>query len=375
MINIDLLIYNLCDLKMCIMKTQIWSKYYTPNTLSDGIVDSIEPKFHPVYVIDICAGSGNMLKSAQKRWPNSKFIGVDISISEKLINKNFQERNILFHEFDALNIGLLKRKIKLNGKKLILANPPFGKYYGTAYKPTKGLQKLYQIALKTNRIEILMLISNLSILNKGDYFGAVLPENIFTSEKMREFYIKFQTYFENIKVEYHKESFAGSEVKVRTFVAKYTGASKISDFKSNKNINNNISEKYSLIRGIDNTKILPGCIPDNSCYEVVHFNNLNGDIISKRHINDDGSKLLDKRIGKNDIIVIRVGRNAGTIIIPDQRHFDCLVSDHLIIIKNGRNLNKKSLKEAQSSLYASKKGLTTKYVSKNDIWSAIHLKQ
>ena len=28
-----------------------------------------------------------------------------------------------------------------------------------------------------------MLVSNLSILNKGDYFGAIIPENFFNSEK------------------------------------------------------------------------------------------------------------------------------------------------------------------------------------------------
>ena len=68
---------------------QEWSKYYTPEVLSKGIVEGIDSSFFPNEVVDICVGSGNMLSSAKQRWPKASLVGVDIKLSKDIDSLGF----------------------------------------------------------------------------------------------------------------------------------------------------------------------------------------------------------------------------------------------------------------------------------------------
>ncbi len=83
------------------------------------------------------------------------------------------------------------------------------------------------------------------------------------------------------------------------------------------------------------------------------------------------SKIRDLRkvIEPNDLLVVRVGRNAGSIIVPNSEHLGKPTSYHLMIAKN--ILDKIELSDLKEKLLARRKGLTAKYISKFDLSESI----
>ena len=342
-----------------------WSKYYTPHIIAEEIVDKIPKEFYPTNVIDICAGSGNLLNAAFSKWSDVNFIGVDVASTLDEINSNWS-----LYSFDATDLNRLKKEINfIEGPRLVLANPPFGNNKGKKKASINDeLSNLFKVE-KLNRVEADMLISNISLLRKGDVFGALLPENIFTSEKFAQFREKF---FKLFTVQYlgaSKKFFKGSEVKTRQFVGIFKGLSKEIHEKKN-DLSTNI--KLNIHRGIDNSKLI-GEIDINKRkkhLEVIHFNNPEGKILNRKFIYPD-KNVTYRQIEENDLLIVRVGRNAGRIILPNSDHIGKAFSDHLIVIKNIRN-NTPNIESIEKNLIKNRKGLTAKYISKKDIIKALN---
>jgi methylase of polypeptide subunit release factors len=345
-----------------------WAKYYTPQHIAEEIVDKIPKEFYPKNVIDICAGSGNLLSAAEKRWGKANYISVDIS------DNNVLTSNYNFYQLDALDFISLNKLVKFkDGKRLVLANPPFGSISSSKNKIINNdpLEHYLSEFQQLNRAEASMLISNLTLLRKDDVFGALLPENIFSSEKFCSFRNFFLSLFDICFIGTSNQYFSGSEVKTRQFIGIYKGGRvEISDrFKRIENKR----EIVKIYRGIDNSKLSNvGDFNDIKNYsEVLHFNNPEGLIISKKYIHN--SKLNTTEIVQpNDLIIIRVGRNSGRIVKPNEYHIGKLVSDHLFIIKSiPKKLSKKQLIKAEQCLLNSKKGLTASYISKADVYNTL----
>lgn len=344
-----------------------WSKFYTPRTIAKEIVAKIPKDFQPTNVIDICAGSGNLLNAAWSKWADVNFIGVDVTSKLDKIDSNWS-----FHNFDATDIERLNNEINfIQGPRLVLANPPFGNNYNKKKKTSNNheLFNLFKVN-RLNRVEADMLISNISLLREGDIFGALLPENIFTSEKFTQFR---ENLFQLFTVKYIGNSgkfFKGSEVKTRQFVGVFKGLSTKSNEKKN---NLSTNSKINILRGIDNSKLIKDIDINKrkKHLEVIHFNNSKGKILNRKFIYLDKNKTY-RRIEENDILIIRVGRNTGEIILPNSDHIGKTFSDHLIVVKNVR-CSKLCLKSMEVNLKESIKGLTTKYISKSDVLKALDL--
>lgn len=338
-----------------------WNNFYTPKVVASHIVDLIPNNYNPQYIVDICAGSGNFLNAALERW-NVEALGVDIHPVQGKVSFVMHEENAL--NFDRLNF------INSNNKKLILANPPFGKLEDVIESVCIKHTRLQIEALKSKRIEANMIVSNMSFLQEGEIFAAILPENIFSSSNLKKFRDLFLSYFEVI---YHGPSekyFKGSEVKTRIFIGKYQPNFEI---KENDVIERKVKTTVTAIRGIDNSKLLRN--PEvNDCLryaKVVHFSNdyahINIECMIKRDNLDSR-----KKIQKSDFLVSRVGRNSGKIHLVKQDFVGKYASDYFYIIKDAEHLlTEEILSKLEKRLLSKVTGLTAKYLRKIDIMHEI----
>lgn len=345
-----------------------WSQYYTPNKVASEIIAKIPDDFVPANVVDICAGSGNLISAAKIKWKNARYICVDISELNETIDSEW-----IVHQINALNISELKKEIQfVEGSRLVLANPPFGynDYKEAIVDCTDYYKEFDQNKLtKLNRVEASMLISNLSLLRDGDMFGALLPENVFTSEKFEDFRITFFNFFDIVHLGDSSKYFSGSEVRTRQFIGVYRKnriTENLYSF-SKPTFNNSLDVVY---RGIDNTKLFDeenlGSITQK--LEVLHFNNKSGNI-SLRKFADLGKLKNYQTVKKGDLLIIRVGRSAGKIIISRPEHYGKGVSDYLFIVR-GNSFSKSILKTIEESLVNCRKGLTANYICRNDVLSS-----
>ncbi|WP_367753788.1 hypothetical protein [Flavobacterium sp. WC2430] len=349
------------------MITKDWLNFYTPMDIANEIISLIPQGYAPTTVVDICVGSGNFLKAASLRWNKINKIGVDICPTASIVEIT---ENI--YKLDALNLENLCQ-IDFGANKLILANPPFGKSPNISnIKISAEHQQLHLEAIRSKRIEALMLVSNLSILRKDELFAAILPENIFYSENLKKFNKMF---FENFEILYlgdAKEYFKKSEVKTRIFIGKFIVKSK--EEYSESKLNSNYKINIQVIRGIDNSKLLKTLNEDVILFdEVVHFNNNEGSIKLKRYIRKNSfSKLL--KIEKNDILVSRVGRNSGKIHQVKYEYEGKYLSDYFYLLKNFKKIaNGKQLTIMENALLQKKRGLTSRYICKKDILEQMNL--
>lgn len=344
-----------------------WSKYYTPKLVANNIISMLPQEFNPTKVIDICVGSGNFLEAAIRQWDDIKAIGIDISLND--INK---ENKYTLHQMDALNLELLSKTIKRNNKevKVILANPPFGKLENSEKYLNKknSLNLIHNEAVRIKRIEALMLVSNLKLLNVGDYFGAILPENFFTSLRLAKFKEMFLKEFTEVIIGEREKYFSKSEVKTRIFIGKYAGNKK--RVKS-QIIKSKIFDRpnYILHRGIDNSKLFS--VKSDCDIEVVHFSNLEGIQKLKRfYPKTEAIKRLI--ISKNDTLILRVGRYSGYSYQAKKEFLNKYVSDYFYLLK-GIRLNKKEQITLQNTLICKRKGIATNYLNKIDIINSIDI--
>lgn len=327
----------------------VWDNFYTPRDLTKELLTHIPEKFFPSHIIDICGGSGNMLIEGSIKFPKAKITYIDKSIHENILNLYNDIWDI--YQFDSTNHEIINY-FNFNEKKLLLANPPFG------YSVENSNFKYKRF----NRLEIQILDVNISILNEGDIFAAVLPENIFTSEQTSDFKHHFENNFETIYLGKPSKYFDTSEVLTRLFVGKKIYPKKNVQHKAAK-----INSEYLIVRGVDNSSLNNSSPVQNESIGIVHSNDLNTNSIYSCLMSDYGNKLI---IDAKDLLVVRVGRNSGKVLIPSNREINKGVSDNLFILRNHK-IRSKELKKFEHFLVNSKKGLTTNYITKNDISLAI----
>ena len=140
-----------------------YSKYYTPLEVSSALVKLIDFKDYSS-VVDICCGSGNLLKAARDVNATLNCYGVDIidvSIDCGATAKSDGREYALNHteKFDYA-----------------LANPPFGRRESKKY--TNRLFRGKYKHITSSRLEIEMLLANLRVLKQSGILLIILPSTI-----------------------------------------------------------------------------------------------------------------------------------------------------------------------------------------------------
>lgn len=339
-----------------------WYSFYTPKNVAEMIIDMIPAGYNPKLIVDICAGSGNFLEAALSKW-NTEAVGVDIQSIDNLSNKPYTLH--LLNALDINNLNFITHKTD----KLVLANPPFGKMDSSNISFCYKHSDLQEIAIKSKRIETNMIVSNMSLLKSGEIFAAILPENIFSSEKLIDFRRLFLSYFEILHMGDPEIFFRGSEVKTRVFIGRYIENPLLINKEKVKESVESID--YKIIRGLDNSKIIKKSEDfrsTNKYRRIIHFSNNEGPL-SKFYIE---KKTNQFKLDKTDIMISRVGRNSGKVFKVDSLFVGKLFSDYFYVVKNIQNLiDEEKRQQLENILINRRKGLTAKYICKKDIKSAL----
>jgi type I restriction-modification system DNA methylase subunit len=156
--------------------------YYTPPSVADKLVQLI-PQADIKNIADFCVGNGDLLKSAEKRWPNSKFLGLDIS-KNAINNLQKENNNWVLSKCDFLNPRSRNKSKVLSeykrGFDLILLNPPFSCIGST----------IHQISINDNIFTVStsmkFLIESVKYLKKEGVLYAIMPTSVAYSQKDRK---------------------------------------------------------------------------------------------------------------------------------------------------------------------------------------------
>jgi len=367
-------------------------KYYTPVSLLDALLEYI-PEKQVENVVDISCGSFNLLKSALKKYPNARCVGVDIE------NQDVSDcSNICFVKQDG-RVFSKQQHEKSVTFDLILTNPPFGRL-----KKEDRLFEDEPNAELCSRYECEMMYANSLLAQEGSYMIAILPATFVEGDLYLKYRKKLaKSYAIRQLIKLPGNVFSRGNISAYAIILYRTDAEKIRDTQIGNAIYENskwiIACEYSvppddIIRGFwvsSNLSMIPKEKKEIDC---IYRGN-----ISSTYFSTDGDEILHcssifeygkwvplvchckgyppnnaKYVHDGDIIVNRIGKNAGfwTKYVGESR----LISDCLIVVRGGigieRYLNQHS---TDGRLEIPLKGVATKYISISDLMASYFVKR
>ncbi|MBQ0015062.1 MAG: SAM-dependent DNA methyltransferase [Oscillospiraceae bacterium] len=227
-----------------------YSKFYTPQKTAKTLIYELSIP-EPQKVIDICCGSCNLLFAAKKKWNNVNLYGVDISESQST-------NEVIYERKDGRQFAIEHP----HEFPLVLANPPFD-----FIKIKKQFPKLFVNEFKditTSRLEIEMLIANLSLLSQNGVLLIILPSSFVEAEtykKIRQI-IANNYYVESI-IKLNETTFGASRINCYALI-----------------IHNTLKTQY-------HTKI--GCISEDL---ISYTSNINSETLKKGYWTCDNTTFV-----------------------------------------------------------------------------------
>ncbi len=359
-------------------------KYYTPVDLFDILLDYL-PRTGISSVVDISCGSFNLLKSAQKKFPGAKCVGVDIE--DQVIESC---NGIQFIRQDGREYA----KTQYNRKRkfdLILSNPPFGrlKKEDRVFEKNEG-------AILCSRYECEMMYANYLLAKNGTSMIVILPATFVEGD----LYIKYRKKIANdfsVKaiIKLPGNVFSKGDISSYAIILykshKQAGDStQIGDaFFENERwrvVFSSNTCKERMLDGIWVESMKPISLVEKENVENIFRGNISSAFFSTKgervlhcsSIFENGvwrpsqcycEGILDnnrKYAQAGDILINRIGKNAG---FWSKYHGEKqLVSDCIIVVRGKSDLesffNKHSV---HGRLIVPVKGVATKYISIKDI--------
>jgi type I restriction enzyme M protein len=374
-------------------------KFHTPPELANFLV-SLLPNNQFSSVIDICCGSWNLLNATKIRWPEINIIGIDLDRKAGLE----KPKDTLFKLMDGRQYALYCIKNQRTFD-LVVANPPFGKI------DKKVLLHFNNFPLCLNlkgfaclRIETEMMIANALLVRPGGFLVAIVPSSFVEAESFKELRINFAKEF-NVKLLVRLSKNAFKPNKIRSYIIvlskKLTPLNNLTkptysfDASFNKSIWGKKFEyvlpkeniecgiwNYSVVNNvnIENIKTFRGKISSNDFSNkgvpVLHTSSppKSGQIwnANTRFIKSHPNLSNLPFASDGDIIISRIGKSAGYWYIYSGK--DILISDCLIVLKSSNQKNVLDFLNINSTngcLVHLVKGLTTQYITENDLRSWI----
>jgi hypothetical protein len=301
--------------------------FYTPKILADKLVGFVNKKNYKT-VADFCVGDGELLRSAEARWPDIKCFGSDISEDAIRLtasgHSNWKLSQIDFLDSDSrMQSSIIKTQPFYD---LILLNPPFSCIGGTVHS-IEFEEEIFQASTAMK-----FLITAMKYLKDDGALYAILPTSIAYSQRDNKLWSALEkkhnlSILEEPKNKYFKSCDPNVIlVSVNDFsqISKYKTITRISlEFKG-----------LSIFRG----KVSMDQINNNGGqYYLVHSTNINNNKIDdlaikidKPHSEISGPAVLLPRVGKPNPL--------KTCIITKEENY--ILSDCIIAIKT------KSIKEA-----------------------------
>lgn len=345
-----------------------YTRFYTPNTISDFLINqlNIEP---PKAVVDICCGGCNLLHAVNKRWENTELIGADI------VDTKVEDVKTVVSDGREY---ALKTKSRYS---LVVANPPFVKVEKKNQFP--GLYDIFGQNLNTSRLEVEMLLANLLLLKRNGILVIIMPVSFVLAQRYSKYrdWLAKNYYIQDIFKLPH-ELFGASKIKTYALI--------IQNSKSNGRLTSvhHVSQDTGkfVSKRIDSLKIFNDCWIDNQPYNKKTINIKRGNISSNQFektgklvlhtskiCNDWApSKRYVSKTPKNpvfvesgDIIVSRIGQSAGYFCIYSGSK--AMISDCLFVIKDPDGIIASVIEGNQYNRIV--RGVSTPYITQSDFIS------
>ncbi|KXY34998.1 HsdM family class I SAM-dependent methyltransferase [Bacillus sp. FSL K6-0067] len=365
-------------------------QYYTPRSLARLLVDLINLE-EPQNIIDICAGSWNLLDAASDKWPKAELSGVDIDENSY---KSFIQDGRMF-SFEAIE--------KENFFDLVLANPPF-RYEEKDSNVIEQIER-HTAAFHFNgyiytRLESTMMICNTLLVKPNGILAAIVPNGIINSESQQRLRVFISRAFHLEKlIELPSNAFGKKDIHTSIIILRKVSCSNRKETEIYKAINCDKAYALQYKYSIEAEEILKGNwnvlsknkILEKNDYRIMRNNISSNKLVDKKEnyffpvihssaISKDGKIRLDKmrytqyRPGKpistkkGDIVMIRVGRNCGLFSIIN-KEINLYTSDCILIIRANSEKSRMNIINVLKSDYLNqiKKGVTTKYITKKDL--------
>lgn len=341
-----------------------YSKFYTPPQTARILINELSIPT-PQKVIDICCGSCNLLFATKEKWNSVTLYGVDVSechsmnsvINEKKDGRQFAVEHP--HEFP-----------------LVLANPPFDFVKSKKQFPELFVNEFKDIT--TSRLEVEMLIANLTLLSPNGVLLIILPSSFVEAETYKGIrqVIANNFYVESI-IKLDETTFGASRINSYALIIHNTSKTRY-----NAKVGNVIGDLISYTTDIS-SKMLKGgyWTHDRTTFKRNSLDIKRGNISSAFFISRGqpilhtskitnnswapGVKYISKKIiptifaESGDIIVSRIGKSAGQWCLYEGEKI--AISDCLYRIKDS---DKALFKKIDGKCFdRNLKGVATRYIT------------
>ena len=335
-------------------------------------------------MVDISCGPFNLLKSAQKKFPNARCVGIDIEEQDTSDCSRI--------EFVKQDGRVFAKEQNAKGKffDLILTNPPFGRL-----EKEKRLFENEADSVLCSRYECEMMYANTLLAKEGTLIIAILPTTFVEGELYLKYREKLAEEYEiNLLVKLPSDVFSKGEISAYAVVLRKSSFEKKRPTSVGEATFDDLVWKISCERSVSADRvqkgiwILPQVTVDDEKKKVDKIFRGN---ISSVYFSENGEKILHcssrfeegewvpsqrycseyqienpKHVMSGDIIINRIGKNAGywTKYSGEKQ----LVSDCLIVVRGGEQLEEfLTCHSVEGRLVVPIRGVATKYISISDL--------
>lgn len=360
-------------------------KYYTPIALVDALLEYFPVKDISC-IVDISCGPFNLLKSAQKKFPNARCVGIDIEEQDTSDCSNV--------EFVKQDGRIFAKEQNANGNffDLILTNPPFGRL-----EKEKRLFENEANSVLCSRYECEMMYANTLLAKEGTLIIAILPTTFVEGELYLKYREKLAEEYEiNLLVKLPSDVFSKGEISAYAVVLRKSSCEKKRPTSVGEAIFDDLVWKISCERNVPVDSVQKGIwnpLRVQVADQKKKVDQIFRGNISSVYFSENGDKILHcsskfeegewvpsqrycsgyqtetpRYVTSGDIIINRIGKNAGywTKYSGEKQ----LVSDCLIVIRGGKQIEEfLACHSVEGRLAVPIRGVATKYISISDLTS------
>lgn len=296
------------------MPEQRWNKYFTPDDVGDSFIQWLRLR-SPGSAVDICAGTGQLLKAVQRRWPSTTLTANDIA------------------SFETPAIGTWKRETQdgrlfavdsfVSGGRydLVIGNPPFGKARPLTLSLGDGLvpEDLGGL-LKSSRMECAMTAASAMLVAPSGTLAMIVPETLVFGSTFRRLRTWLARSFVTFDIqEVPRGQFARKDLGL-VFMAAYRKrrskrAATLSrrNFINGSRMNYDAEEQVVIQRG----QLVSSKTGNRGGALVVHCGGerAQSGYVLRRCLVQDARRQNQVWVEPGDIVVSRVGRREGCVAI------------------------------------------------------------
>ncbi|MNG70814.1 N5-glutamine S-adenosyl-L-methionine-dependent methyltransferase [compost metagenome] len=329
------------------------SQYYTTFDLGKELVSLIPAENILENIIDLGAGEGALLSSAEAKYKKAKIFGIDIDHVNITKTKLNHPKYKLFQGDSTKESTINSVSLLCDKFDLVIGNPPF-KLISLTDDIRSTINENF-ITKNQNKIrsEVVFLSQGIRLLKDGGILAYILPDGFFTNEKLSIVRGFICENFEILNIrEIPAGTFLGTEAKTHILILKRSPPQKSIKLSSmsfrGKNIyitNSNFLKRsdfsfYNLPKSISGstlknlgTKLVRGRVENQSVKNrhTIHTTNFKNQYNEFYSFNE--STISDERIARTgDIVIPRVGsRSIGKVGVVVSGNFE--ITDCIIIIR------------------------------------------